>query len=403
MQEETAQNTFGFNHSPSRWLLAALIFLLVVAALALLKYRQVSAAIAFAESLPERSESVTAVVAQPSTLPILFTTIGELRSTQYLQLRNEVGGKITAINFEGGDIVAEGQILIELDSEEEAAQLRATRAQLALAELQLKRALDLQKKNLASKNDVDIARADKDVLIANAAALEAAIAKKTLAAPFAAKTDVHNLQIGQFLSANTQITDLNGTQGMYWVDFELPQEKAIVEAGDEIVVSSEQLLDAPRSVRIERAEGRIDSESRTRAYRALLAGDDTALSAGAVVNVTVTLGAHEDVYELPLTAVRKSQFGAYAYVLEAAEDGAAASYRARQRQLSVTSYDSDSVFVKGGLEPGDLVAGLGAFKLSEGLLVNVVNRTDLASRKVAGTEEPSQPRTELSPDEQGRQ
>ena len=139
--------------SGKRWLWLLLACALVVAVLGGLKFMQVQQAIAFANSFPERSESVTALTAQPGEWRQTYRTIGELRATQNLELRTEVDGKISQLGFVGGDRVKQGQLLLQLDSSEEEAQLNATRAQLKLAELELKRRAELLAKSLVSKND----------------------------------------------------------------------------------------------------------------------------------------------------------------------------------------------------------------------------------------------------------
>ena len=158
-----------------RWLWLLVVCVAVAAVLGGLKFMQVRQAIAFANSFPERSESVTALIATPGEWQRTYRTIGELRATQNLELRTEVDGKISAIGFVGGDEIKQGQLLLQLDSSEEAAQLRAMRAQLDLAELELKRNAELLGKKLVSKSDYDISVANRDVLAANAAALTAAI------------------------------------------------------------------------------------------------------------------------------------------------------------------------------------------------------------------------------------
>lgn len=358
-----------------RWLWLLLVCVIVLAVLGGLKFLQISKAIAFANSFPERSETVTALFAQPSSLAKTMRVIAEVQATQYVELRTEVDGKISEVNFNGGEAVAKAQVLLQLDSSEERAQLRATRAQLKLAELQLRRATELRNKNLASKNDVDIARADKDVLVANAAALIATIDKKTLTAPFAAETGVHNLQVGQYLAANTLITELSGGAGEYWLDFDLPQDKATLSVGDAVLVSSRDLIDETITVKIVSADSRINVESRSRGYRALIVDAPKGLRPGAVVNVDAIFATDHGVFRLPASAVRRSNFGAFVYLLNDAEEGAAAKYRAARKQVTIAGAQGSDVFVSAGLQAGELVAAIGAFKLEDGLLVNVVERS----------------------------
>lgn len=368
-------NELSNKGAAKRWLWLLLVCVIVLAVLGGLKFLQISKAIAFANSFPERSETVTAIFAQPSSLAKTMRVIAEVQATQYVELRTEVDGKISEINFNGGEAVAKAQVLLQLDSSEERAQLRATRAQLKLAELQLRRATELRNKNLASKNDVDIARADKDVLVANAAALSATIDKKTLTAPFAAETGVHNLQVGQYLAANTLITELSGGAGEYWLDFDLPQDKATLSVGDAVLVSSRDLIDETLTVKIVSADSRINVESRSRGYRALIVDAPKSLRPGAVVNVDAIFATDHGVFRLPASAVRRSNFGAFVYLLNDAEEGAAAKYRATRKQVTIAGAQGSDVFVSAGLQAGELVAAIGAFKLEDGLLVNVVERS----------------------------
>lgn len=360
--------------SPRRWLWLLLVCALVAAVLGGLKYLQVSESIALAKAFPERSEAVTAFTVRPGEWQQTYRTIGELRATQNLELRTEVDGKISTLGFMGGDSVKKGQLLLQLDSDEEEAQLRATRAQLKLAELELERRAELLGKNLVSKNDYDIAMANRDVLAANTAALTAAIAKKTLKAPFDAATSLHTLEVGQFLAANTVVTTLTGTARAYWVDFKLPQDKLNLTPGDTVQVSGKGLNASLMTARVISADTRVAADSRSLLYRALLADPPPALRAGSVVGVEVVTGVQDGIFRVPASAVRKTQFGASVYMLTEAEAGAAAPYRAVRREVTVGGVDGSDVVVIAGLAAGERVAAIGAFKLQDGLLVNVVDQ-----------------------------
>lgn len=357
-----------------RWLLLSLVCLVLIAGLAGLKYIQIQKAMAFAASFPERSASVTAVTAQTGSWAQTYRTIGEVRATRYVQLRNELEGRITTIGFAGGDTVESGQVLLSLDSREEVAQLEATRAQLQLAHLRLQRVNDLREKKMASPEDYDSAAADRAVLQANVAALVALIDKKQLTAPFAATTSLHTLEVGQYLAINSLIAGLTGNASQLWLDFDLPQDNANIGIGTLVSLSGPGLENAALVAQVISAEPAIDVESRTRGYRALLQNAGAKLSPGAVVDVAVQIGALEGVIRLPATSVRRSNFGAFVYLLKDAEAGAVAPYRAERRPVSVVWAEGEQVVITTGLKAGDLVAALGAFKLQEGLLVNVVER-----------------------------
>ncbi|MFK8021614.1 MAG: efflux RND transporter periplasmic adaptor subunit [Pseudomonadales bacterium] len=371
MKERTNASRAGSAGAVKRWLVLIIACVVIAAVLGGLKYMQVAKAIAFAESFPERSETVNALFTSPESWEQTYNTIGEVRATQYLELRTEVDGKIVEVGFQGGDAVKSGQLLLALDSSEEQAQLKALRAQLKLADLQLGRLVELRRKKLASKNDFDSAEADKDVLLANISALKASIAKKTLIAPFDAVTGLHTLRRGQYLAPNTLLTELSGDQGNFWVDFSVPQELATLSIGDVAQISARGLLSNNIEATVISADSRISVDSRSRVYRASLSAAPGALRPGAVVDVQVVVGSLSGIYKLPVNAVRRSNFGAHVYVLNASEGDAAGSYRAKRRQVTVASSSGTQVIVSEGLEPGELVASLGAFKLSDGLLTHV--------------------------------
>ncbi len=354
-----------------RWLLLLAACLVVAAVLGGLKYAQVTKAIAFGKSFPERSETVTAVIATPVSWQQRYRTIGEIRATRFVELRTEVDGKISEIGFVGGSPVVAGQSLLVLDSSEERAQLQATRAQLKLAQLQLKRIAELRARKLASENEYDSAEADQDILQANVAALEARIEKKSLFAPYDAQTGLHTLQVGQYLPANAVITELTGGSGELWVDFSLPQGKASLAIGDPVHVTSRSFSSDPLTATVISADASLNLQSRSRGYRALLTDPPEAIRPGSVVDVEVVIGSLEGVFRLPASAVRRNNFGAFVYVLEEAEPGAIARFRAVRRQVTVGRGDGEEIVVTSGLEAGELVAALGAFKLTDGLLTHV--------------------------------
>ena len=357
-----------------RWLLLFLVCVSLIAVLAGLKYQQIQNAMAFAASFPERSATVTAVTAETGSWTQVYRTIGEVRATRFVELRNEMEGRITKIGFVGGDKVAPGQVLLELESREEAAQLAAIGAQLRLAELKLQRIIELRADKMASPEDFDSAEANKAVLKAELAALTVRIEKKQLVAPFAATTNLHTLELGQYISANSIITGLTGDGEQLWLDFDLPQDKANISIGTSVTLSGPGIKALNLVAKVISAEPEINQASRTRRYRALLTDASGALSPGAVVDVAVETGVIDGVIRLPATAVRRNTFGAYVYLLAAAESDVAAAYRAARRPVTVVRAEGEQVIITEGLEAGDLVAALGAFKLQAGLLVHVVER-----------------------------
>ena len=237
---------------------------------------------------------------------------------------------------------------------------------------------------MASPEDYDSAAADKAVLQANLAALAARIDKKQLNATFAATTNLHTLEVGQYLAANTLITGLTGNEPHLWLDFDLPQDKANIGIGTSVHISGTGIKN-DLTAEIISAEPAINAASRTRGYRALLDNTADSLSPGTVVDVAVQTGIVNGVFRLPATAVRRSSFGAFVYLLETneADSDSSKAYRALRQPVTVSRAEGDQVIITQGLKKGDLVAALGAFKLQQGLLVHVVERITAAQARAA--------------------
>ena len=78
----------------------------------------------------------------------------------------------------------------------------------------------------ASAMELDNARAERDVALAQVARTRAIIARKTIRAPFRARVGMSDVHVGQFLESGTQLTTLQGVDGAVHVDFAVSQSVA---------------------------------------------------------------------------------------------------------------------------------------------------------------------------------
>ena len=138
-----------------RWIVAILVIIGVVTSLGFIKFTQVKAAIAFAESFPEPSEAVNSVRTQWSEWTPQFTVIGEVKAPRATLLRNELEGIVEQVNIVPGQPVKKGELLIQLNVQQEKAQLQAALAQIDLAKLDVSRLSRLNTANAASKDQLD--------------------------------------------------------------------------------------------------------------------------------------------------------------------------------------------------------------------------------------------------------
>lgn len=354
-----------------RWLVTLCICALIFAGLATYKYLQISAAIAFGKSFPEPSANVEAVVAEKTVIDNTVTTIGEIIAPRTVDLRNELAGRVTSVNFHAGQAVKRGDILVQLDVLEEEARLKAAQANVKLAELELRRAKQLLKNKTVSQENVDQNQARFDIAQANVNELLAIISKKTITAPFDAVTGLHELDSGEYLQSNTRIVTLVGNSEFLWADFNVPLAQASLAIGDNVQVwlpSNNQRFNA----QVIAKDSTISATSRNLRYRAKFLATNV-IPANSVVDIAIPT-AKITVFELPATALLKDELGDYVFILN--KDSGGKGYRAERREVLVTRQNDQTVAIQKGLITGELVATHGAFKLRNNLLAYVKEQSN---------------------------
>lgn len=352
-----------------KWSITTLCCVVIFGALALFKVMEIRAAIAFGESFPEHSETVEEARVESAQYTPVIEAIGEMVAPQRLDLRNELAGEITHVNFRSGDTVTKGQILLQLDTSVETANLAAAKARAQLAQSVYARSQNLFKSKATSKDQLDRAKADVSTSLAEVEALKRTISKKTLKSPFNGRAGLHNFEVGQLLMDNTFITTLIADHEYIWVDFKVPQFYPPLSLGTPVAVSTigDQRQDAVTEGQVIAENTIINANNRSRQYRAQVPNNGNQFMANNTVIVKVPVGEPMEVMKIPALAVQQDPLGQFVFILK--KDEAGKGYRASRRQVGIQTLGSQWAYVKSGLKPGDHIAAAGAFKLHEGLLV----------------------------------
>lgn len=358
-----------------RWLVVVVVCLSLFIALAAYKFFQISAMIAMGKSFPEPSASVEWEKVAVQQVSSTYSALGEVVPTQSLDVHNEIEGIISKVGFTSGGQVKKGQILVQLDSSDELAQLQSAQAEADLAKLSLQRYQSLLTSNASSKNDYDQAVAQNSMALAQIKVLQLRIAKKSIVAPFAAKAGLHQLQVGQFLPTNTNITHLVGAGNSWWVDFELPQHQANISIGTAVQINAEEVLATPLTGKIIASDASLSTSSRNLRFRALVVDDKHQLQPGVAVNVHINLPAKTALLVSPMS-VRYEPAGSFVYVITttAAKDenkNAAIETRASKRLVLTGAEHLNKVIIKEGLKEGEIIAVNGSYKITDGMLIKL--------------------------------
>jgi membrane fusion protein (multidrug efflux system) len=348
------------------------VLLAVIALAALGLAARKSAAIreasAAAMSQPEPMESVAAALAEPYEHHETATSIGTVLALRWVTLRNEVAGTVRRVMLTPGQVVQEGAVLVALDVAVEEAELAAQEAQAKLAEATLDRLEKLGQNGATSAEEVDQARAARDVAEAQTQRTRAIIARKTIRAPFTARVGIADVHEGQYLNEGTQLTTLQGVEDALNVDFAVSQQVAAgLRTGSTVRVFAEDAH--PTDARIVAIDARVDPTTRNAVVRARIERS-TQLTPGASVRVVIPVGAASNAVAIPASSLRKGPAGDHVFVLTPDPEG---KVRAHVRPVRSGPIVGDRVLILDGLTAGEEVAASGSFKLREGVLVVVAD------------------------------
>lgn len=360
------------------WLFTGLALSTLVIILATVKYLEISAGMAYASAMPEYSETVETVKADSAEYTKTVEVIGNIVVPHHVVLRNESSGVVASVNFDSGDSVKQGDIIIQLDVDAELANIRSATARETLAQSIYNRSQKLRHSEAISQEQLDKAVVELVVIKAEIEVLKDKIRKKTIKAPFDGRLGIHTAKIGAFLGSNTQVVSVSGDKGFVWVDFYVPQPYPKLAVSSQVTISAMNSRgnDGMQAV-ILAANDAVNASVRSRLYRAKLPISSMVLDTNTAVTVSVPVNKVSQVVTVPNQAVLSDQNGQYVYLVVAEADGK--GYRAKYQPIEVLASDAITTMVSQGLDSDDVIASAGAFKLFEGVLVNVQQAGKLIS------------------------
>ncbi len=361
-----------------RVFLPLIAVLALVAGLAAVKAKQIGMLIKAgkaAEAAGPPPEVVNTGLAKQDTWALTLTAVGSVEAVKGVTLSNDAPGIITAIRFESGAEVKAGEVLVELDSSVERAQLGSVLARRELAKTNLERNKALVDKGALPAAQLDGDEATLKSANADAAALQAQIARKTVRAPFAGKLGIRAVNLGQYLNPGTPLTMLESKDALY-VDFTLPQQKLGQLALGTKVEFHAVGVEGTLPGAIAAIDTNVDPVSRSVRIRATVEDKAQKLRPGMFLEVLVILDKQQQVVAVPATAIVHATYGNSVFVVEDKGTGADGKPLkiARQQFVRTGAARGDFVSIEDGLKAGETVVVAGAFKLRNGASI-VVNDT----------------------------
>lgn len=305
--------------------------------------------------------SVVAVAAEMHTFTDGLQAIGTAQARESIVLTPKVADTIRRLRFESGDRVRAGQVLVEMSSVEQAADMAEARAANQAAQEDLRRTQELFNRGFASQARLDTVQAAADAAAARLNAGGSRIADRTIRAPFAGVVGLRLASPGQYVRPGDQIGTLDDTSEIK-LDFTVTETQiARIVQGVNLVARTAAYPDRTFTGTIANVDSRVDPATRTVRVRAMLPNEDGTLRPGMLMTVDVQSNPREAL-AIPEIAILDQIDGAYVYRVVAREGGQSvelARIRAGQRASGMAE-------VLEGLSAGDQVITEGVQSLRPG-------------------------------------
>jgi membrane fusion protein, multidrug efflux system len=296
-------------------------------------------------------------------LPQTITAVGSLRSDESVTLRPEVAGRIATIQFQEGQRVTKGAVLVRLDPAINDAEVQQARANLKLAQSKYDRAVDLAKSNFISGQARD--EAENNLRVAEAA-LQLTVAKREkmeLRAPFAGIIGLRVVSVGDYVKEGADIVNLESIDPLK-VDFRVPEiYMQQVQVGQSLTVSLDAMPERRFDGKVYAVNPLVDAAGRSIVIRALVRNPDTSLRPGMFTRVALITRNAKNALVIPEQAIVPQ--GDEQYVFRVV-DGKAA-----RTKVELGQRRDAKVEVLKGLGPNDTVVVAGQLKLREGTSVAI--------------------------------
>jgi len=355
--------------------LAVVLLSLVIGGIVFTKLGQFEVMGEAAANMEMPPETVTASTVNEDQWEQVVRATGSIVAVQGVTVSSEIAGRVTRISFESGTAVEAGDVLLQLDTSTEEAQLASAEAAAALARTELARVRKLIDRKLTSADAVDQAEAQVKETVAQVGVIRASIGKKTVRAPFAGRLGLRQVNLGEILREGTPIVSLQTLDPVY-ADFSVPQrELARLESGMQVRVHSDIAAGEVFHGEITAINPEVDPITRNVRVRALVSNPGGRLRTGMFASVEVVLPQSRAVLAVPATSVLYAPFGDSVFVVEeqADEESGKVEKVLRQQFVRLGQERGDYIEITQGLEPGETVVSSGVFKLRSGTRVVIDN------------------------------
>lgn len=321
---------------------------------------------------------VEAAQAQTGIGRLEVSAVGSLEANESAVIRSEIAGRISAIQFNEGEKIGKGGVLLTINAEEFQAQIKQIAAVVALNKMNFERTKQLQTEGLIAQRVYDEAESKLKESEASLSLAQVRLDKSILRAPFAGRLGLRQVSPGDYLQPGQPIVNLEDIDSIK-VDFRIPEIYLNrLQVGQPVQVGVDVYPDRIFEGKIYAIDARIDQASRTVLVRARVPNPKGELHPGMFARVVLLLGQRENAVFVPEQAVVPMGGDKFVYRIV---DGKAALTKVR---LGLRK--EGRVEIVEGVGPQDTVITAGQMKLFDGAPVATVGSKESQPEKAAKTE-----------------
>ncbi|HET6603070.1 MAG TPA: efflux RND transporter periplasmic adaptor subunit [Xanthomonadaceae bacterium] len=287
--------------------------------------------------------------------------LGTTSANESVVLTAKVTETVDSVNFEDGDLVESGDVLVDLSGRAEVAQLEEAQAAYKEARQQYERQAELVTQGTIARSQLDTQIATRDAARARVQAIRARLSDRVITAPFAGVLGFRQVSPGTLVTPGTAIATLDDISTIK-LDFSVPERfLSAVAPGQQVVARSAAWPDQEFTGTVQTVGSRVDPVTRAVTVRANIPNPERRLRPGMLLSVRL--------FEPPRSAIAIPeialiQIGASSYVYRVAEGGVV-----QQLEVEIGARRRGKVEIARGLDAGDRIVVEGTVKLRPGARV----------------------------------
>lgn len=318
---------------------------------------------------------VEAIEAATEKVDVTVSALGTLQADQAITVTPEITGIVTSIDFEDGERIEQGDVIITIDDKDLKARLAQAEARLTLTRANYQRAERLLKQGSGTARARDEAVNDFKSAEAEVAATKTALDKATITAPFSGIIGLRQVSLGQYVTAGQPIATLADVDNLR-IDFRVSEVFLTkIAKGQNVSVVFDALPGETYKGVISAIDPVVSVDGRSLSVRALLTNDSGKLRPGLFGRVEIVTEVRDSIL-LPESAIVASPEGGEAVFK--VTDG-----RAKMMPVTLGERRPGEVEILSGVEEGDTIIVSGQLKIRDGDGVEIANGSEAGGAPAA--------------------